>query len=50
MQRFSPGIIQTETSSANKTGKGCINFSDSNEINYVDLELAIRHAIICAKT
>ena len=27
-----------------KTGKGCINFSDSDEIHYVDPELAIRHA------
>jgi uncharacterized protein YdhG (YjbR/CyaY superfamily) len=28
-----------------KTGKGCINFRDSDEIHYDDLELAIRHAI-----
>jgi uncharacterized protein YdhG (YjbR/CyaY superfamily) len=28
-----------------KTGKGCINFRDSDEIYYDDLELVIRHAI-----
>lgn len=33
-----------------KTGKGCINFRDSDEIHYDDLELVIRHAIKFAKT
>ena len=28
-----------------KTGKGCINFRDSDEIHYDDLERVIRHAI-----
>ena len=28
-----------------KTGKGCINFRDSDQIHYDDLELVIRHAI-----
>jgi len=33
-----------------KTGRGCINFRDSDEIHYDDLELVIRHAIKFAKT
>jgi uncharacterized protein YdhG (YjbR/CyaY superfamily) len=33
-----------------KTGKGCINFRDSDEIHYDDLERVIRHAINNAKT
>lgn len=33
-----------------KTGKGCINFRDSDEIHYDDPELVIRHAIKYAKT
>lgn len=32
-----------------KTGKGCINFRDSDEIHYDDLEPVIRHAIKFAK-
>ena len=32
-----------------KTGKGCINFSDGDEIHHDDPELVIRHAIKCAK-
>ena len=32
-----------------KTGKGCFNFNDSDEIHYDDPELVIRHAIKCAK-
>jgi len=28
-----------------KTGKGCINFRDSDEIHYDELESVIRHAI-----
>lgn len=32
-----------------KMGKGCINFRDSDEIHYENLELVIRHAIKCAK-
>jgi uncharacterized protein YdhG (YjbR/CyaY superfamily) len=28
-----------------KTGKGCINFSDRDEIHYDDLETVIRHAV-----
>ena len=33
-----------------KTGKGCINFRDSDKIYYDDLELVIRHAIQFAKS
>jgi uncharacterized protein YdhG (YjbR/CyaY superfamily) len=33
-----------------KTGKGCINFRDIDEIHYDELEVVIRHAIEFAKT
>ena len=33
-----------------KTGKGCINFRDSDEIHHDMLELVITHAIEFAKT